>query len=50
MTLQQMAVTVMMCNDERRDQFLRRLADACFCGSTTDAEAYTMRLAACVVW
>lgn len=46
MTLQQMAQTVMLCNDARRDEFLRRLADQCFGGNIAQAEATTMRLAA----
>lgn len=44
MSLQEMAITVLMCRDERRAEFMRRLAE--HTGSVETAELVTMRIAA----
>lgn len=44
MNLQEMAITVLMCRDERRAEFMRRLAE--HVGTVEMAELITMRIAA----
>lgn len=44
MSIQEMAITVLMCRDERRAEFMRRLADRCFGGDIAQAESATVRL------